>query len=134
MCNSYSNYYFDPENPNDQPNMTFPTFDDSSPVPVPDWTYKYTRSLNASNFTFVEMPSNPLSSSLGAVLALPLIENINGTWVQATENLACSMYSQWIPVDVWYEPTINDQVLYHYQQHVQYLPYPYRRERRKTTN
>jgi hypothetical protein len=115
MCNSYSNYHFNPKKPNDQPNMTFPTFDrsDSSPIPVPDWSYKYARPLNASNFTFVEIPNTePLSPSLGAVLTLPLIENINGTWVQTTENMACSIYSQWIPVDAWYEPTTNDQVSY----------------------
>jgi hypothetical protein len=74
--------------------MTFPVFD-GSPIPVPDWTYKYTRPVNASNFTFVEIPNTgPLAPSLGAVLTLPLIENNNGTWFQTTENLACSIYSQ----------------------------------------
>jgi hypothetical protein len=113
MCNGYSNYHFNPKKPNDQPNMTFPTFGGSGPIPVPDWSYKYARPLNASNFTFVEIPNtNPLSPSIGAVLTNPLIENINGTWVQTTENMACSLYSQWIPVDAWYEPTTNDQVSY----------------------
>lgn len=113
ICNSYSNYDFDPENPDNQTNMVFPAFGGASPIQVPDWTYKYSRPVNASNFTFVEMPTTgPETPSLGAVLTLPLIENINGTWVQATENLACSMYASWIPVDVWYEPTVNDQVSY----------------------
>jgi hypothetical protein len=116
MCNSYPNYYFDPTNPDNQTSMTFPTFDNSTVVPVPDWAYKYSRPVNGSNFTFVEIPntSPPLPSlpSLGAVLALPLIEQIDGTWTQATENLACSIYSQWIPVSAWYEPTITDQVSY----------------------
>jgi hypothetical protein len=113
MCNSYSNYNFDPENPDNQTNMVFPAFGGASPIPVPGWTYKYSRPQNASNFTFVEIPiSGPETPSLGAVLTLPLIENINGTWVQTTENLACSMYSSWIPVDVSYEPTVSDQVSY----------------------
>ena len=96
--------------------MSFPTLDNSTVVPVPDWAYKYSRPVNGSNFTFVEIPNTepPLSylPSLGAVLALPLIEQINGTWMQATENVACSLYSQWIPVSAWYEPTITDQVSY----------------------
>jgi hypothetical protein len=116
MCSSYSNYYFNPESPDNQTSMTFPTFDNSTVVPVPDWTYKYSRPINASNFTFVPMPSTdppmPSLPSLGAVLTLPLIEQINGTWVQATENLACSIFSQWVPVSAWYEPTISDQVSY----------------------
>jgi hypothetical protein len=113
MCNSYSNYNFDPENPENQTNMVFPSFGGASPIQVPDWAYKYSRPQNASNFTFVEIPgTGPESPSLGAVLALPLIENINGAWVQTTENLACSIYSSWIPVDAFYEPTVNDQVSY----------------------
>jgi hypothetical protein len=113
ICNSYSNHDFDPENPGNQTNMVFPAFGGASPIQVPDWTYKYSRPVNASNFTFVEMPiSGSETPSLGAVLTLPLIENINGTWVQAAENLACSMYASWIPVEVWYEPTLNDPVSY----------------------
>jgi hypothetical protein len=114
ICNSYSNYYFDPENPDNQTDMVFPTFSGAaSAIQVPDWTYKYSRPQNASNFTFVEIPgTGPETPSLGAVLALPLVENINGTWEQTTENLACSIYSSWIPVDAFYEPTVNDQVSY----------------------
>jgi hypothetical protein len=113
MCNSYSNYNFDPENPDNQTSMVFPTFGGASPIQVPDWTYKYSRPQNASNFTFVEIPgAGPETPSLGAVLTLPLIENINGTWLQTTENLACSLYSSWIPADAYYEPTVNDQVSY----------------------
>ena len=110
MCSSYANYHFNPENPDNQTAMFFPTFGSASPIQVPDWTFKYSRPQNASNFTFVEIPrTGPDSPSLGAVLTLPLIEN-NGTWFQTTENLACSIYSSWIPADAWYEPTINDQV------------------------
>jgi hypothetical protein len=113
MCNSYSNYNFDPENPENQTNMVFPSFGGASSIQVPDWAYKYSRPQNASNFTFVGIPgTGPESPSLGAVLALPLIENINGAWVQTTENIACSIYSSWIPVDPFYEPTVNDQVSY----------------------
>jgi hypothetical protein len=115
LCKSYSNYQFDPQKPNEQPKMFFPVYGNpnSTLYPVPDWSYKYARPLNASNFTFVEMDQNdPISPSLGAVLTLPLIEEINGTWMQTTENLACSIYSQWMPVDVWYEPTMSDQVSY----------------------
>ncbi len=94
--------------------MVFPTFPGAaSAIQVPDWTYKYSRPQNASNFTFVEIPgTGPEVPSLGAVLTLPLVENVNGTWEQTTENLACSIYSSWIPVDAFYEPTVNDQVSY----------------------
>ena len=94
--------------------MLFPTLGGAvSPIQVPDWTYKYSRPQNTSNITFVEIPgSGPETPSLGAVLTLPLVENINGTWIQTTENLACSIYSSWIPVDAFYEPTVNDQVSY----------------------
>jgi hypothetical protein len=110
FCDLYHNENFTGENPNVQNDMFFPTLDDSIPIPVPDWTYKLPRSLNISNLTFVEIPSRtPFSTPLGAVLSLPIM------WAPSSEdiprqrsvNLACSIYSQWVPVDVWYEPNTN---------------------------
>lgn len=113
MCNSYPNYGYNPKRPDDQPSMTFPVMHGANPIQVPDWTYKYSRPVNATNFTFVELPkTEALSPSIGAVLTLPLIEDHNGTWEQNSENIACSLYSQWVPVDVWYEPRNSDQLSY----------------------
>ena len=114
LCSSYANYNYDPKKPEDQPAMTFPTFDGSGGIPVPAWTYGYSRPLNITNFTFVEMPpsSDPNAPSVGAVAILPDVAKINGTWRQVTENVACSIFSQWVPLDVWYEPTVSDQVSY----------------------
>ncbi|CZR55385.1 uncharacterized protein PAC_05272 [Phialocephala subalpina] len=112
ICNSYPNFSFDPQNPNNQTTMFFPTFGGLAPIPVPDQFYKYTRPLSAQNFTFVAMNKiGPLTPSLGAVLTIPVVAN-NGSYYQSTENIACSIYSQWIPVNIWYEPTVNDQVSY----------------------
>lgn len=93
----------------------FPTFGSADPIPVPNEYYKYARPRTAQNFTFVEMPdAGPLTPSLGAVLVVPLLpmNTTTGSYFQSTENVACSLYSQWIPVNIWYEPIVNDQVSY----------------------
>ncbi|KUJ24498.1 uncharacterized protein LY89DRAFT_23759 [Mollisia scopiformis] len=114
ICNSYNNAAFDAQNPDNQTTMMFPVFGDGDPIPVPDEYYKYARPMTAQNFTFVELQrTDPLTPSLGAVVVIPIIaESINGSYYQSTENVACSIYSQWIPVDVWYEPTVNNVVSY----------------------
>jgi hypothetical protein len=56
-----------------QTNMSFPTATTaaSSPIPVPDWAYKYTHSPDLTNFTFLEIPqAGQQSSLLGAVRIL----------------------------------------------------------------
>lgn len=115
LCSSYANYQYNASdylNTVDlQPNMTFPTFDGTI-IPVPDWTYKYRHGQNASNLTFVSFVKGDNYPSIGAVITLPIIELLNNTWTQTTENIACSIYSQWIPVTPFYEPTINDVVSY----------------------
>ncbi|CZR65540.1 uncharacterized protein PAC_15440 [Phialocephala subalpina] len=98
--------------------MFFPTWSNTSQFPVPDWTFRYERPLNASNFTLFSIPSNgPETPSLGAVITIPLIQGAqqrsnhsNITWYQTTQNFACSEYAQWVPVDAWYEPRTDDQV------------------------
>lgn len=112
VCNSYDNAIYDPKNPTNQTTMMFPTIGGLAPIQVPDQYYKFARRVDAENFTFVELPkTDPLSPSLGAVIVLPLVSLApNGSRFQSTENIACSIYSQWIPVNVWYEPTVNNVV------------------------
>jgi hypothetical protein len=114
-CNTYPDY-----NDTDlfiELPMQFPILNgDTSSTPesmqVPEWSYRYEKPLNATNFTFVELPQTSSGPSIGAVLTLPIIEQSNGVWRQASENIACSVYGQWAPVDAWFEPNTADQVSY----------------------
>lgn len=118
ICSSYPNEHFNGQNINVLENITFPTFDSSVSLQVPDWAYKYTRPyLNQPNFTFVEIPTNSgsLVPSLGVVMAIPEIkypDNDTENPHQTTNTYVCSIYSQWVPIRVWYEPLISSEVSY----------------------
>ncbi|KUJ07741.1 uncharacterized protein LY89DRAFT_742513 [Mollisia scopiformis] len=100
------------------PPMVLPTWSNSSQFPVPDWTFRYPRLLNATNVTMYEVPQDgPEAPSLAVIVTIPMVlgevgNGSNITWFQTTTTYACSIYSQWIPVTAWYEPHTNDQVEY----------------------
>ena len=114
LCNSFSNDNFDPRNPNSQTTMFFPSFGGVRPIQVPDWVYKYSRPITTSNFSFIQTAGmGPEPPSLGAVLVVPILRDLaNGSLAQSTENIACSIYASWIPINAWYEPTVNNHVSY----------------------
>ncbi|KAE8442627.1 hypothetical protein EG329_002984 [Mollisiaceae sp. DMI_Dod_QoI] len=118
LCNAYRNTdYPIIESPNEQAPMYLPTWSNISTFPVPDWTFRYPRDLNSSNVTLFAVPyDGPETPSLGVTIIMPVIQGAqetnqsNITWYQTSENYACSIYSQWIPVKAWYEPYTSDQV------------------------
>jgi len=94
--------------------INFPTFAPDPPLPVPDDAFEYVPPLNASNFTWVSLSESADGPSIGAVVRVPWIykQGEQDPWEQATEYHACSIYAQWVPVDVWYEPRTDDQVTF----------------------
>lgn len=72
LCNGYPNNNSpNVTDPSNQTAMFFPTWSNLSSFPVPDWTFRYPRLLNSSNFTLYEIPNNgPETPSLGAVSRL----------------------------------------------------------------
>jgi hypothetical protein len=114
VCNSFG---FNRSNTSDLTSMTFPMLSNDSPsvMHVPEWTWNYARPMNSSNFTWVPLPETSGGPSIGAVFTIPVTQRQDyrgSPWYQASELVACSVFAQWAPVDTWYEPTTNDQVVY----------------------
>ncbi|KAI1615976.1 hypothetical protein EDD37DRAFT_646177 [Exophiala viscosa] len=98
----------------DRSPISFPSFTNKS-LPSEGFVLPYSGLFNDTDFQWVEMPAGPDNPTLGAVVRVPWIYLDSGntsSYVseQATEIHACSIYAQWIPVDVFYEPRNNDQV------------------------
>jgi hypothetical protein len=117
VCDTFA---FNQSDTSDLASANFPTLTndsrlDAKRMPVPEWTWNYTRPMNSSNFTWVALPENPAGPSIGAVFTIPVTQRKDypgSPWYQASEIVACSAYAQWAPVDTWYQPTTNDQVEY----------------------
>ncbi|KAK4949966.1 hypothetical protein LTR10_011808 [Elasticomyces elasticus] len=94
--------------------VSFPSFTNKT-LPSEGFVLPYAGLFNDTDFQWVEMLAGPDNPTLGAVVRVPWIylhDTNTSSYVseQATEIHACSIYAQWIPVDVFYEPRTNDQV------------------------
>ncbi|KIW99722.1 uncharacterized protein Z518_11135 [Rhinocladiella mackenziei CBS 650.93] len=115
MCNAYD--YFNTSDVENRSAVNFPSFTPDRALPRPGYIAPYEGTLNATTFDWAPMPSGPDNPSIGAVVRVPWIyrrEN-ETTLRQATEIHVCSIYAQWVPVEVFYEPRTSDQVAFNVQ-------------------
>lgn len=110
LCNA-----FDYENETavqNRPSTSFPSFTNQT-LPGEGYILPYTGLFNDTTFEWIEMPAGPDNPTLGVVIRVPYtyFDTINSTYQeQGTEMHACSVYAQWVPVGVFYEPRSSDQV------------------------
>lgn len=112
MCNGYT--YFNTSMVESRAPVVFPSFTPDRQLPSPNYIFPYNGVFNATNVTWVSMPAAEDNPAIGAVIRVPWTYGQgNGSVIaQATEMHACSIYAQWVPVDVFYEPRQMDQVSY----------------------
>lgn len=112
MCNGY--VYYNTSMIESRVPVNFPSFTPDRQLPSPDYIFPYNGIFNATNVTWVSMPAGSDNPSIGIVIRVPFTYG-NGSATniaQATEIHACSIYAQWVPVEVYYEPRQQDQVSY----------------------
>ena len=111
MCNG--NDYHNTSEIEDHTHVNFPSFTSDKQLPSKDYILPYHSTLNDTTFDWVPMPREAETPAIGAVVRVPweykTTENASDLH-QATEMHACSIYAQWVPVDVYYEPRTSDQV------------------------
>lgn len=112
MCNG--NDYYNTSEVEKRTHVNFPSFTPDRQLPSADYILPYSSTLNDTTFDWARMPAGAENPAIGAVVRVPWeyrnADSSNDTLHQATEIHACSVYAQWIPVDVYYEPRTSDQV------------------------
>lgn len=110
MCDGYD--YYRTSDIEGRSHVNFPSFTPDKQLPSQEYILPYYSTLNDTTFDWVPMPQGDDNPSIGAAIRVPWIyTQDNDTQLrQATEIHACSIYAQWIPVDVFYEPRDSDQV------------------------
>ncbi len=111
MCNGKS--YYNTSQVNDRTHVNFPSFTPDKQLPSQEFILPYRSTLNDTTFDWVRMPGGAETPAIGAAVRVPFEyrNSLNDTNLhQATEIHACSIYAQWVPVDVFYEPRTSDQV------------------------
>ena len=108
ICGAYAYWEANIQN---QKEMVFPTFDRSAPRShVPESALDNDRFLNATDFAFTPGTDSEEGISLNGLATVPITRFVNDAYVQASLMLPCSIYAQWAPVAVWFEPNTQDQV------------------------
>ncbi|KAJ9639756.1 uncharacterized protein PV06_10843 [Exophiala oligosperma] len=113
ICNGFQ--YFNTTELEDRKPVKFPSLTPNSTFSNNEFQLPYNGTYNATDVQWVKMPEGSESPTLGAAVRIPWIYLTNASTTetrQATEIQACSIYAQWIPVYVWYEPRTTDQVSY----------------------
>lgn len=112
MCNGQ--VYFNTSQIEDRTHLNFPSFTPDRQFPSADYIFPYNGVFNATNTTWVTMPEASDNPAIGIVARVPwTYRRANDSKIaQATEIHACSIYAQWVPVDVFYEPRQMDEVSY----------------------
>ncbi|OAP54516.1 hypothetical protein AYL99_10964 [Fonsecaea erecta] len=112
MCNGFD--YFNVSEVEARTHVNFPSFTPDRQLPSPEYILPYHSTLNDTTFDWVQMPAGPGNPAIGAAVRVPWeyieVDDKSQQLRQATEIHACSIYAQWIPVDVFYEPRTSDQV------------------------
>ncbi|KAK5455005.1 hypothetical protein LTS15_005725 [Exophiala xenobiotica] len=96
--------------------VSFPSLETNRTLPTPGFRLPYNGTLNATDVQWVKMPTGASIPTLGVAVRVPWIYFTNASMTetrQATEIHACSVYAQWVPVFVWYEPRSSDQVSFY---------------------
>jgi len=112
LCNAY--VYWNTSVLESRGPVNFPSFTPDRQLPSPNYIFPYSGDFNATNVTWVPMPAGSDNPSIGILIRVPYTYG-NGSITniaQATEYHACSIYAQWVPVEVYYEPRQQDQVSY----------------------
>jgi hypothetical protein len=113
MCNG--NDYYNTSEVEARTHVNFPSFTPDRQLPSKDYILPYHSTLNDTTFDWVRMPEGAENPAIGAAVRVPweYTPAANTTdFHQATEIHACSIYAQWVPVDVFYEPKTSDQVAF----------------------
>lgn len=112
MCNGH--VYFNTSLIEEREHINFPSFTPDRQLPSPDYIFPYNGVFNDTNVTWVEMPVGADNPAIGIVIRVPWTygRTNDSAIAQATEIHACSIYAQWVPVNVFYEPRQMDQVSY----------------------
>ncbi|KIX95139.1 uncharacterized protein Z520_09055 [Fonsecaea multimorphosa CBS 102226] len=113
MCNGFD--YYNVSEVEARTHVNFPSFTPDKQLPSPDYILPYHSTLNDTTFDWVQMPAGTDNPAIGAAVRVPweYIEVDDDNQLrQATEIHACSIYAQWVPVDVFYEPRTSDQVAF----------------------
>jgi hypothetical protein len=113
VCNG-TDYYSEEEAKN-RTHVNFPSFTPGTQLPSADFLLPYHSTMNDTTFDWVRMPEGPQNPAIGAAIRVPweYKADANSTeLLQATEIHACSIYAQWVPVDVFFEPRTSDQVAF----------------------
>lgn len=112
MCNG--NPYDNISSIENRTHVNFPSFTPNKQLPSADFILPFESTLNDTTFDWVKMPAGADNPAIGAAVRVPTeyLLSLNDTTGphQGTEIHACSIYAQWVPVDVWYEPRTSDQV------------------------
>ncbi|ETI21782.1 hypothetical protein G647_05851 [Cladophialophora carrionii CBS 160.54] len=113
MCNG--NDYYNTSEVEDRSHVNFPSFTPDKQLPTKDYILPYHSTLNDTTFDWVRMPEGAENPAIGAAVRVPWEYTTTDDPTdlrQATEIHACSIYAQWVPVDVFYEPRTSDQVAF----------------------
>ena len=114
MCNG--NDYYNISEVNNRTHVNFPSFTPDKQLPSADFITPFHSTMNDTTFDWVRMPAGAENPAIGAIVRVPYeyrhdTAPANATNLfQATEIHVCSIYAQWIPVHVYYEPRTSDQV------------------------
>ena len=119
LCNLYS---FNATTINNRTAMRFPALGvpsnssrNSTLRAVPESAFNASRLLNATDFMWIEAGNGSSDPSINAVVTIPTVSvPFAGStdWQQETAKLPCSIYAQWVPVNVSYQPNTQDAVTY----------------------
>ncbi|KAH0843341.1 hypothetical protein AYO21_10495 [Fonsecaea monophora] len=114
MCNGFN--YHSVSEVEARTHVNFPSFTPDKQLPSQDYILPYHSTLNDTTFDWVPMPVGADNPAIGAAIRVPMeyinVDDKNQTVKQGTEIHACSIYAQWVPVDVFYEPRTSDQVTF----------------------
>ena len=110
MCNGYN--YDSVSMLEGRGPISFPSFTSDRELPEPGYIFPYNGVFNDTRTTWVEMPRDPDDPAIGILARVPWTysRSNDSQLVQTTEYHACSIYAQWVPVEVFYEPRQSDQI------------------------
>ncbi|KIW91052.1 uncharacterized protein Z519_07946 [Cladophialophora bantiana CBS 173.52] len=113
MCNGFD--FYNVSDVEARTHVNFPSFTPDKQLPSQDYILPYHSTLNDTTFDWVKMPAGGEYPAIGAAVRVPFeytnVDDPNNLR-QATEIHACSIYAQWVPVNVFYEPRTSDQVAF----------------------
>lgn len=110
ICNAH--VYYNQSHLDEREADVFPSFTPDQTLPEPDFILPVRGPMNATEVNWVPMPAGPDHPAIGSIIRVPTLyyRDNDSSIQQATEIHACSIYAQWLPVDVFYQPRQEDQV------------------------